>query len=316
MAPLPLVLDEAAVVRLLAGVDVAAVLRRMFQELSDASAVQPPQSLTLFPGEAGDFITYQGALAGAGVFGAKLSPYIQRPGGGLVTAWTVLLSMTTGQPLLLCDSRRLTTERTAATTALAVDLLAPEGAARLAIIGAGAVGLAHLRHVRGLRPWTDIRLWSPGLAARLDGPLAEMVAADDRLAAAGSLADALDGAEVILLCTSSAGPVIGPAMVDAPALITSISTNAPQAHEIEPAWLADLDVYADDRATTPAVAGEMRLAAQAGLWSPGRLCGDLAELVSGRAARPAPGRCAFFRSVGLGLEDIALAAAIHAAAVS
>ena len=34
-----------------------------------------------------------------------------------ITAWTLLLSTRTGQPLLLADSARLTTERTAATTA-------------------------------------------------------------------------------------------------------------------------------------------------------------------------------------------------------
>ena len=42
------------------------------------------------------------------VYGVKTSPYIVREQGPLVTAWTLLMSMQTGQPLLLCDAARLT----------------------------------------------------------------------------------------------------------------------------------------------------------------------------------------------------------------
>ena len=38
---------------------------------------------------------------------------------------------------------------------------------------------------------------------------------------------------------------------------------------------------------------------------------DLPELVSGKAPPPATGRHRYFRSIGLGLEDIAMAAEIH-----
>ena len=63
-------------------------------------AVQPPQTLTLFPDNAGDFITYLGVSADAKVFGAKLSPYIVTAGRPVITAWTALMSMETGQPLM------------------------------------------------------------------------------------------------------------------------------------------------------------------------------------------------------------------------
>ena len=68
-------------------------------------------------------------------------------------------------------------------------------------------------------------------------------------------------------------------MLTKPALITSISTNVANAHEIPPAWLPDMDVYCDYRKTTPASAGEMKLAAQLHDWSPESVLGDLPELV-------------------------------------
>lgn len=303
MTRAPLVLDAAAVAARIGDIDALAEMRTLFLALGRDEAVQPPQTLTPMPGDAGDFITYLGAIGTPPVFGAKLSPYIVRPDGALVTAWTLLMDGETGQPLMLCDAAALTTERTAATTALAVDLLAPRDATTLAIIGTGKVGQAHLRHVAALRPWHDIRLWSLGADAR---PLE----VKPPVKLAPSLAAAADGAEVVMLCTSAASAIFDPRDHPACRLTTSISTNAPNAHEIPPAALAALDVYCDRRHSTPAAAaGEMILARALG-WSADAIRGDLADLVSGACvtdnARPA-----FFRSVGLGCEDIAMAAALY-----
>ena len=73
---IPVTLDEAAVERALPGIDVRRALEDMFRALADGRATQPPQTLSLFPDHAGDFITYLGVLSDQGLFGAKLSPYI------------------------------------------------------------------------------------------------------------------------------------------------------------------------------------------------------------------------------------------------
>jgi L-arginine dehydrogenase len=305
------VLHDAEIAGLLPQIDALGVMRSLFRELGDGRAAQPPQTLTLFPNGTGDFITYLGVLEQAGVFGAKLSPYIVTDGGGgVVTAWTVLMSMRTGQPLLWCDAKRLTTERTAATTALAVDLLAPASATRLAVIGAGAVAQAHVRQAVALRAWSEIRCYSRTLAERGDHA-AVLRAVDTRVAVADSLAEAVEHADVVMLCTSSATPVLDPAMLARPALITSISTNAPRAHEVPPASLLAMDVYCDARQFTPQSAGEMQLAAEHHGWDALSIAGDLAELVRGRARMPDGERHVFFRSIGLGLEDVAMAHAVH-----
>jgi L-arginine dehydrogenase len=309
MTALPLAVDEQAVRAALPALDVRRALTAMFRALASAEAVQPPQTLTLFPNGAGDFITYLGVLADAKVFGAKLSPYIVTGSKPVITAWTALMSMETGQPLMWCDAGLLTTERTAGTTALAVDQLARTDAKRLAIIGAGAVGLAHLRHVAPLRAWESIRVYSPDLAAS-DAKRAAVQSADARAEASTSIEACVKDADVVMLCTSSGTPVLPRDALTKPALITSISTNAVNAHEIDPAWLPEMDVYCDYRATTPASAGEMKLAAQHG-WSPQKVKGDLPSLLAGTCEKPAYARHAFFRSIGLGLEDVAIASELY-----
>jgi L-arginine dehydrogenase len=305
------VLDRDAIQPLLARIDALAVMRELFQSLAAGQATQPPQTLTLFPGGSGDFITYLGVLESASLFGGKLSPYISRPSGAVITAWTLLMSMETGQPRLLCDAGLLTTERTAATTALAVSLLARADASTLAIIGSGPVAQAHLRMVRALRPWGEIRLYSSSLLSRHDRQEA-LRGIDARVSAAESVVDATRDADVVMLCTSSATPVLEPATLHKPALITSISTNAAQAHEVPPASLSAMDVYCDDRHGTPLSAGEMVLAVRDHGWKASGIAGDLSQLVSGSAQLPHNDRHTFFRSIGLGLEDVAMAAAVLA----
>ncbi|NWA84569.1 ornithine cyclodeaminase family protein [Pseudomonas sp. D2002] len=311
MSSTPHVINQAQARELLAQVDVPHILHKLFRDLAAGQAVQPAQQLVEFPQGAGDFINYLGVLAEDEVYGIKTSPYIVREQGPLVTAWTLLMSMRTGQPLLLCDAAELTTARTAATTALAVDALAPGAARRLAIIGSGKVAQAHLRYVQNLRDWQSIRLYSPSLGRASAGTLAHLDGLDPRLSLAETCDAAVQDADVILLCTSSASPVIDPMRLSQPALITSISTNAPRAHEVPPASLKHMHVFCDYRQTTPDAAGEMLIAAQQHGWDKRAVVGDLPELLSDMVQRPSYDRHVFFRSIGLGLEDIALANALY-----
>jgi len=310
MPSTPYVINQTQARELLAQVDVPQILRKLFRDLAAGQAVQPAQQLVEFPQGAGDFINYLGVLAEDGVYGIKTSPYIVREQGPLVTAWTLLMSMQTGQPLMLCDAGELTTARTAATTAVAVDALAPLTANRLAIIGSGKVAQAHLHYVKGLRDWQSISLYSPSLSEDLE-TVSLLKTIEPRLTIAQSLEAAISDADVVMLCTSSAGPVIDPSSLSKPALITSISTNAPRAHEVPPQSLNDMQVFCDYRMTTPGAAGEMLIAGEQHGWDKNAIVGDLPDLLSEKVQRPEYGRHVFFRSIGLGLEDIALANAIY-----
>ncbi|MFS2199922.1 ornithine cyclodeaminase family protein [Pseudomonas sp. Pseusp3] len=310
MSSTPQVITQAQAREYLARVDVPQILRKLFRDLASGQAVQPAQQLVEFPHGAGDFINYLGVLAEDGVYGIKTSPYIVREQGPLVTAWTLLMSMQSGQPLLLCDAGELTTARTAATTAVAVDALAPLAANRLAIIGSGKVAQAHLHYVKGLRDWQSISLYSPSLNEDAE-TVSLLKNIEPRLNIVDSREAAVQDADVIMLCTSSAGPVIDPSSLRKPALITSISTNAPRAHEVPPQSLNDMQVFCDYRPTTPGSAGEMLIAAEQHGWDRSAIVGDLPDLLSEKVQRPDYDRHVFFRSIGLGLEDIALANAIY-----
>ncbi|RQR68746.1 MULTISPECIES: hypothetical protein [unclassified Burkholderia] len=75
------------------------------------------------------------------------------------------MSIKTGHPLMRCDSGLLTVERTAGATALAVEHLAQPESDGFALIGNGALGFAHLRHLASGRAWKTVRVYSPEFSA-------------------------------------------------------------------------------------------------------------------------------------------------------
>lgn len=310
MTDAPILLDHSEISKCLKNIDFVQEMRNLFAELGNGTAVQPAQTLTAFP-NGGDFITYLGALGKAGVFGAKLSPYLPQADRPIITAWTVLMSMETGQPLAMLDAATLTTERTAATTAVAIDHLAPSGRPlTLAIIGSGSVSQAHLRHVTPLRDWAEVRVFSPTLSQHPETQAVwEQLCPSVSIAA--SAASAVKSADVVMLCTSSGTPVLEIADLSPTAVVTSISTNAAMAHEVDPDFLNLAEVYCDYRETTPQTAGDMQLAREKHGWNPTQIRGDLAELAIRNCPRPSGTKPVFFRSVGLGLEDIAIANAVY-----
>ncbi|MDX6532792.1 MAG: L-arginine dehydrogenase [Gaiellales bacterium] len=301
------VLDASQVAELIPRLDIGSALRQAFLGLASGSSIQPPQTLILLD-DGADAIVYAAAVQNLGVIAVKTSPYIPSRTPP-VTAWTMLMSTQTGEPQLLCDSAALTGERTAATTALAVDLLAPTDAMALAVVGAGSIAAAHLRHVLSVRSFAAVKVFSRSLAQGDEAALARVLGAAPHATVCRSAAETVHGADVVLLCTSSGSPVIDVADTAPSALITSISTNKPRAHEISPEALGELAVYCDYRATAPVSAGEMVIAQERGPWSPDAIVADLPELVAGKAP-PRPEGRAFFRSIGLAIEDAAVAAAL------
>ena len=113
-------------------------------------------------------------------------------------------------------------------------------------------------------------------------------------------------ADVVMLCTSSGEPVVDLEWLERDVLVTSIGTNAPRTCEIDPGSLGALSVYCDYRLTAPQTAGDLVSAIEARTWSADQIVGDLPELLTGAGSPLTSGR-RYFRSTGLGVEDVAIA---------
>lgn len=109
----------------------------------------------------------------------------------------------TGTPIAIMDGTYITAIRTAGGAALSTRLLARQDARVLTIIGAGVQGHSHLKILPRVRDFEDIRLTSIHF-----NDAQKLASTHPRARAVESYEEAVRGADVVCLCTTSGTPVI------------------------------------------------------------------------------------------------------------
>lgn len=316
-----LLLDGSEIARLLPPAAAFAAVGHGLRLYRDGQAAAP-QPMHVRASHGGGFHAKAATLGGGPVrFALKLNAnFPGNPALGLPTIQGVLLLCDgeDGRLLALMDSIELTRRRTAAASALAARCLAPVGAARLALIGCGAQGLPHLAALTAVLPQlSEVALWdrdagrAHALAADAGGVLGPAI----RCQVAATLHEATAGAAVVVSCTPSQVPILGPAEVDAGALVLAVGADHPHKNEIAPALMAMSRVVVDDLAQCLAM-GDLRHAVAAGAMAGSQVHASLGALLDlpPRAGIDARSRVVF-DSTGLGLYDVACAALVWERAV-
>lgn len=289
--------------------EVLTCLEEVFVELGSGKFTNPPQTSIELREDGGDTIFYPGAHLRGGLIGVTVSPYLfarSRAGLNPVTSFTLLISTESGLPVGLIESEPLIEARTAATTAIAVKTLSSPTDNRLAIVGSGPIARAHLEYALLIRQWEEVSIYSPSIVEETSPRRSVLQRLHPELKFAESLKENIGGANVVMFCTAAAEPICGLNELPGTALITSTTTSGPEAHDVPMELLLASTVYCDSRATTPNIAGEMIAAEREGGWSRSAIVGDLGELLTSKSAAPNNGR-RYFRSVGIGSEEISLA---------
>src|SRR3954447_2155243 len=199
----------------------------------------------------------------------------------------------TGVPSAVLDASAITEIRTAAVSALATRLLAREDVRTLAILGAGVQAAAHLRALRLVRDFERVRVYSPRHADRLG------------VEVAASAQDAVRDADVVVTATNARTPVLERAWLAECAHVNAVGASTPASRELDTATVAAAALFCDSRESLEHEAGEYRLAVEEGL-SPSHVLAELGEVVAGlRPGRTSAREITLFRSLGLGIEDMA-----------
>jgi alanine dehydrogenase len=232
------------------------------------------------------------------------------PGG--VRYQVHLYRIETGELLAIMDAQHLTTLRTGATSAVAIRRLARKGPAVVALLGSGVEAQAQLEAVQALGIVKSARVFSPTPANR--ERLAEEFKHkhDMDIRAVASAQAAVAGADIVLAAVKSSeavllGEWLGPGMH-----ICSVGTARRELSEIDPVTFQRSDIIvADTREGVFNEAGDALAAKEAKAVTPAAVH-ELSELVTGKATgRTKDDQITLFKSVGTGVQDIALAAVIY-----
>jgi ornithine cyclodeaminase len=269
-------------------------------------AKMPLRSMVPFEGAAG-FIGLMPAWRGGSdpVFSLKSLVIVPgNPARGLDThqGTVTLFDGETGVPRAILDASAVTSVRTAAVSAVATRLLAREDAGVLAILGAGVQGRAHLRALPATREFHEVRVY-----ARSAEHASAM--ADGHATVASSAEEAVRGADVVVLATSSAEPVIRRDWLSPGVHVNAVGASVPSSRELDVETVAASALFCDSRESLRNEAGEFRLAVEEGaIAGEDHVRAELGEVLAGMApGRTDPHELTVFRSLGLAVEDLAAA---------
>ncbi|MEQ1704018.1 MAG: ornithine cyclodeaminase family protein [Ilumatobacteraceae bacterium] len=213
-------LTEADVRGLLQMPALRARLRDAFALFSSGQADVPPRIAARAP--QGLLAAMPGYLAGVGLVVKAVTVFAGNHGTDVPShqGLIVVCDEHSGTPVAIMDGTSITAMRTAASAAVAADLLARPEATVLAIIGGGVQGHSHLSAFADLRPWSSVRV-----ASRSRGS-AIALAARHPAATVSSFEAAVRGADVICLTTDADHAVIDPSWVSPGAHVGSVGNRA------------------------------------------------------------------------------------------
>ena len=290
------VLDEPAVQQRLRYQELIPAIADALAALSGGRVVQPVRTVLPVAPHQGFFAVMP---AYAGALGAKLVTfYPQNVGIHTHHAVIVLFKAETGEPLAMMDGRLITEMRTAAASAVATQRLARADTSVLAILGSGVQAKSHLAALRHVRAFKEVRVWSPRNAPAF--------AKQHGVKAVASAADAVRGADVVVVAASSTTPILQGRWLSPGTHVNAIGATRPDWRELDDDLVTTARIFVDSREAALRESGDVIAASGAGAEVT-----EIGAVVSGAdPGRRTPSELTLFKSVGVAVEDVAAAALV------
>lgn len=301
-----LVVPEALIAELVSPEDAYAAVAATFAAMARGEAYNFPVVREAL-GEGRQYGFKSGLDRAGGMLGVKAGGYFPGNAGRGITnhqSTVYLFDPESGRPTAMVGGNLLTALRTAAASALSIDLVARTGARVLGIVGAGHQAGFQLRAAARVRDWDRVIAWNlhPEMLPKLGAVAAELGLPFEAVAL-----ERMVEAEAIITITSSPAASLMAGHVAAGTHLACMGTDTKGKQEVEPALVAKARVFTDEVAQSVSI-GEAQHAVAAGLLAEGDIVPLGAVLTGADAGRRSAEEITLFDGTGVGLQDLAVAA--------
>jgi len=309
---MPLFMDEECVTGLVTMDDALEALDELFREQSRGGVVNVPRVRA--PVKGGILRITAGVLSYRGYYGIKIS-------SNAVSSKHVgrLFCLYREDGADLCAIMQvygMGALRTGAASGIATKYLSREDASTLGVIGAGPQAKTQAQAICRVRPIRAIKVYSPTPANR--ERFAREVAALTGVAAAAveSAEAAARDSDIVVTATNSKTPVLSGKWLAPGAHVNAIGANYEHRRELDLDVIAAAScVAADDREQVQYESTDLVEAVKAGILAWGSVY-NLSDIVSRQVrGRKSSEDVTLFKSLGVAMEDVALAARAYERAV-
>jgi ornithine cyclodeaminase/alanine dehydrogenase len=281
-------------------------LRAAYAEPED-EAMLPPRTMARGKGV---WLRSLTAVAPSGHFmGSKL--IAASPRAGYASYLISLFDTDTMALAALIDGNQVTGIRTAATSAVAIDVLAPAQGLRVALIGSGFEAQGQLEALAATREIASAAVYSPSAAsrARFVEKFASLLPAM-KVSAAVSAEMAVKDADVVICAARShdESPVLRGEWLQPGMTVVSIGSTLPEQREVDVEVIRRADVIVADMPEEVAHdTGDMLAATREGVRFEHKLVSLSSVVGRGGSARRDSQSILLFKSVGSALQDVVIA---------
>ncbi len=284
---MPLYLKEADVEQVLRPAEVTDALEAIFRERAPQ---QPRQRVN-----SGPYVLHQLEAISPELGFASSKVYLSGPAG--VRFLTLLFRLEDCSLAAVLESARLGQLRTGCATALAARYLARKPVTKLAILGTGTVARGQLEALRAEVNPSRVAVWSRKPESR-----ASFVEWAGDVRDCASAEEAVDGADLVVVATSSARPVLQGAWLGAEGLLCGVGVNWAARRELDDEAVRRPGLWVvDSREQARLEAGDLLQTLNFNIDA----TVELAEVLSS----PPPAQAwVGFKSLGVACEDLAAAA--------
>jgi alanine dehydrogenase len=303
--PNALFLDEACVRQLVTMEDALGAVEEVFGAQGRGGVFNVPRVRA--PVKGGTLRITAAVLSYRGYYGVKVSSTaVFHSNAGRMFC---LYREETGELCAVVQVFAMGALRTGAASGIATKYLANPDAAVLGVLGSGRQARTQVDAVCAVRPIREIRVWSPRAASR------EAFCADVKkvnkinLIPVSSEEEAVRGADVLITATTSTSPVVQGAWLKPGVHINAIGANFEHRRELDSATVAAAKFIAtDDTEQVRYESTDLAVPVSEGKlsWDQVHSLGDVvAGKIKGRNTRD---EITLFKSLGVAIEDVALAA--------
>lgn len=301
-------LDEKSVSALVTMQDALEAVEEVFREQGNGNVLNVPR--VRVPVQGGIVRITAAVLSYRGFYGVKVSStaVFGRNAGRMFC----LYREATGELCAIVQVFAMGALRTGAASGVATKHLANQGASILGVLGSGRQARTQVDAVCRVRPIREIKVYSPTAENRERFCLEIESGLNVKATAVSSPGQAVAGSEIIVSATTSTAPVVQGRYLAPGVHINAIGANYEFRRELDrEAVLAANFIAADDREQVQYESMDLAEPVKDGVlkWES---VFSLADVVSGRVkGRTSPKDITIFKSLGVAIEDVALAIRVY-----
>jgi alanine dehydrogenase len=316
---MPLLLTRADVQSLLTMPDAMTAVEEAFRELALGTVDMPQRPTIRVPEHHGVALFMPARIGGIGALGMKVvTVYPDNPsqhGKPTVMGLILINDPATGEVVAIMDGGYITAMRTGAVSGVATKYMARADASVAGIFGAGVqaraqiLALAEARALSRAVVYDVVPEQRERFAAEMGGLLGIPVQA------VGEARAAVEGCDIIAAATTASEPIFDGHWVAPGTHVNGIGSHAPHMRELDTTLVQRARIIVDLQSAALAEAGDLMIPINEGAITVDHIAGELGAVVAGQVpGRTSDDEITLFKSEGLAIQDVAVAAKVYALA--